>query len=113
MPILMSILLSACAGSPISNLAKGMRNQTHSDMMNSWVGENEEKLIAKWGPPSKSYTLASGAKIIAYDDEWDPCVEKFKIEHSKITQWGSSDCKYSQSSWGQLPKDTPIPKPTL
>lgn len=54
------------------NMLMGNRNKTYNDVNASWVGSTEEQLISKWGPPKNSYTLASGAKIISYENIWGP-----------------------------------------
>ncbi|WP_254924300.1 hypothetical protein [Bordetella genomosp. 4] len=112
----LSSLLAGCTSAQM-NMLTGKRNKTYNDVNATWVGSTEEKLVSKWGPPKKSYTLESGAKIISYEDIWGPissyhvCVEKFMIEKGMVTKWGISGCPARIS--GTLPKDTPIPEPTL
>lgn len=116
--LFLSPLLVACAGTPLGNAVNGQRYETHNDIMASWVGSSEEKLISKWGPPKKSYTLSNGNTIIAYESVWGPvssyhvCSQKFTIQRGIITKWGIDDCK-SLNSGDTLPKNTPIPKPTM
>lgn len=116
-------ILAGCAGSgsPMSNLIYGERRQTTNDVMASWVGEREEKLVASWGPPDNSYTFQSGSKVISYEYIWGvyvgerrQCVQKFMIEGGVVTKWGYSEntCK-SPSKPEALPKDTPVPQPTI
>lgn len=99
------------------SMLTGSRPKTYNDVNAKWVGSTEEQLISKWGPPKKSYTLGSGAKIVSYEDIWGPmsayhvCVEKFMIDKGMVTKWGISDCPARIS--GSVPNDTPIPEPTL
>ncbi|ALM87051.1 hypothetical protein ASB57_17255 [Bordetella sp. N] len=112
----MPTLLAGCTAAQWSSLT-GSRHKTYNDANAVWVGRTEEQLISKWGPPKKSYTLESGAKIVSYEDIWGPmsayhvCSEKFMIEKGVVTKWGISDCPDRIS--GSLPNDTPIPQPTL
>ncbi|MCX5462771.1 hypothetical protein [Alcaligenes parafaecalis] len=112
----LSSLLAACTSAQM-NMLMGVRKQTYNDINAEWVGSTEEALISKWGPPTKSYALESGAKIVSYEHIWGPissysvCVEKFMIEKGVVTKWGISNCPSKAS--GTLPKDTPIPQPTL
>lgn len=48
--IVISQSLLACAS------LSTQRYETLNDLMQSWVGSSEEKLIKKWGLPDKSYT---------------------------------------------------------
>ncbi|WYX50328.1 hypothetical protein WJ977_26135 [Achromobacter xylosoxidans] len=92
--IVLPSLLAGCTSAQM-NMLTGKRNKTYNDVNAPWVGSTEEQLISKWGPPKKSYTLESGAKIISYEDMWGPisayhvCVEKFMIEKGIVTKWGS------------------------
>ncbi|MFY1961593.1 hypothetical protein [Achromobacter xylosoxidans] len=114
--VVLPSLLAGCTSGQM-NMLMGTRNKTYNDVNASWVGATEERLISKWGPPKNSYTLESGAKIVSYEGIWGPisayhvCVEKFMIEKGIVTKWGISDCPSRMS--GTLPKDTPIPQPTL
>ncbi|MDR6539803.1 hypothetical protein [Acinetobacter bereziniae] len=49
--IVISQSLLACAS------LSTQRYETLNDLMQSWVGSSEEKLIKKWGLPDKSYTI--------------------------------------------------------
>ncbi len=114
--VVLSSLLGGCTSGQM-NMLMGTRNKTYNDVNAPWVGSTEEQLISKWGPPKKSYTLERGAKIISYEEIWGhlsayhECIEKFMIEKGVVTKWGISDCPKRIS--GTLPKDTPIPQPTL
>lgn len=114
--VVLPSLLAGCTTGQM-NMLMGTRNKTYNDVNAVWVGSTEEQLISKWGPPKKSYTLESGAKIISYEDIWGPisayhiCSEKFMIEKGMVTKWGISNCPERIS--GTVPKDTPIPQPTL
>jgi hypothetical protein len=114
--IVMSSLLVGCTTSQM-NAITGKRSKTYNDINATWVGSSEEELISKWGPPKKSYTFESGAKIISYEEIWGPmsaysvCVEKFLIEDGQVTKWGLSDCPKRAS--GTVPNGTPVPQPTL
>ena len=91
----------------------GQRLETKNDVMQSWVGKAEERLISKWGPPSRSYALPSGGKIISYNDDWGSCVEKFMLEQGKITKWGYSNCSMHLNRPDKIDKNIPIPQPSL
>lgn len=114
--VVLPALLAGCTASQMSALT-GKRAKTYNDVNAEWVGSTEEQLISKWGPPKKSYTLESGAKIIAYEEIWGPisayhvCSEKFMIEKGMVTKWGISGCPSRMS--GSMPNGTPIPQPTM
>ncbi|WP_434278992.1 hypothetical protein [Acinetobacter sp. CE-15] len=108
--ILISQVLIACAS------VATQRYETLNDLMQSWVGSSEEKLINKWGVPDKSYTLTNGNKIISYETFVHPgryCEEKFMLEKGIIVKWGHSRCDLSFSNAKKISKDIPIPQPTL
>lgn len=119
--LVMSALLAGCAGSPIGNLINNERSETRNDVLASWVGEDEDNLVMKWGPPTGSYTLSSGAKVISYEYVWGVyvgqryhCEEKFLIEKGKVTKWGiGSACQKSGGKGQTLPANVPVPQPTL
>ena len=110
--------LAGCSG-PIYNSISGQRYETYYDQSASWVGETEEKLVSRWGPPKKSYTLSNGATIISYEHIWgyvssyNVCSRKFMIENGIVTRWGVSNCQEIISRKRLVPKDKPIPEPTL
>lgn len=114
--VVLPALLAGCTSAQMSMIT-GKRNKTYNDVNAPWVGSTEEQLVSKWGPPKKSYTLESGARIISYEEIWGPmsayhvCVEKFMIERGVVTKWGLSDCPARIS--GSMPADTPIPQPTM
>ena len=119
--VLVTQLLAGCAGSPIGNMINNERQETRADMMQSWVGESEERLVSKWGPPTNSYTLSSGGKIISYEyvrgiinNTIYRCTEKFRIDDGTVTKWGlSSGCDTRINGGDLISKDIPIPQPTL
>lgn len=39
----------------------------YEEKLNSWVGSPEDNLIQSWGPPTQSYPLDNGDKLITYD----------------------------------------------
>ncbi|MFW1946744.1 hypothetical protein ACG907_02380 [Acinetobacter bereziniae] len=108
--IIISQSLLACAS------LSTQRYETHNDLMQSWVGSSEEKLIKKWGLPDKSYTLTNGGKIISYETFVHPgryCEEKFMLENGIIVKWGHSRCDLNLNNAKKISKDIPIPQPTL
>lgn len=114
--VVLPALLGGCTSSQMSMLT-GKRNKTYNDVNAAWVGSTEEQLVSKWGPPKKSYTLESGARIISYEEIYGPisayhvCVEKFMIEKGMVTKWGISGCPARIK--GTVSNDTPIPQPTM
>lgn len=114
--VVLSSLLAGCTTSQM-NMLTGKRSKTYNDISASWIDSSEEQLISRWGPPKKSYTFESGAKIISYEDIWGPisayhvCEQKFLIEKGVVTKWGISNCPARVN--GTLPNNTPIPQPTL
>ena len=119
--VVSSSLLAGCAGSPLGNMVRGERYETLNDRMESWVGASEEKLISSWGPPDNSYTLSSGAKVIAWEYVWGVylgdrfyCNQKFLIDQQgTVSKWGYSNCRQSVSRPKLISKDIPVPQPTL
>ena len=114
-------VLAGCAGSPIGNLVYGERYETLNDLMQSWVGEPEEKLISKWGPPDNTYRLDNGSKVLSWEHVWGVyvgqrfyCSERFMIDPKGIvSKWGYTHCRKSVSNPKVISKDVPIPQPTL
>ena len=39
----------------------------YEKMLNSWVGSNVDNLVMRWGPPTNSYPLTNGGKVLEYD----------------------------------------------
>ncbi|WP_353172524.1 hypothetical protein [Acinetobacter rudis] len=108
--ILISQVLTACVS------VATQRYETLNDLMQSWIGSSEEKLINKWGLPDKSYTLTNGNKIISYENLVHPgryCDEKFMLEKGIIVKWGHSGCNLKLSNAKKISQDIPIPQPTL
>jgi hypothetical protein len=35
-------------------------------MLNTWVGDSEDNLVSKWGPPQSSYPLSNGGRVLQY-----------------------------------------------
>ena len=50
-----AMLLSGCAST-----AK------YEAKLNTWIGSNEDSLVASWGVPNKTYTLGNGKKALEY-----------------------------------------------
>lgn len=129
----LALVLAGCAGSPLSNMVKQQRYQTTWDIMASWVGASEDKLVTSWGPPENSYTLSDGSKLISYEYTWNTnslheqdfgythpssdyaqCVQKFLIEDGVITKWSASkSCRKNPKGAKLIPSNTPIPRPTM
>ncbi|MBS7457356.1 hypothetical protein [Coralloluteibacterium stylophorae] len=114
MSIAVTAMLAGCAGHPLHNMVTNKRYQTSYDIAASWVGAPEDDLIIKWGPPTNSHVLSSGAELISYDDEWSGCSKKFLVEDGVIAKWGmSSSCSKAVRNAKSIPADLPVPQPTL
>ncbi|WP_323146109.1 hypothetical protein [Pseudomonas marginalis] len=129
--VLSILMLSGCAGSPLSNLVTNQRYQTTSDITASWVGASEDELVTSWGAPKNSHGLSDGnSKIIGYDYVWltngsrsmewgyvpdyARCEQRFMIEKGVVTRWYSSgDCPKRPKGAKLIPGNTPVPQPTL
>jgi hypothetical protein len=35
-------------------------------MLSTWVGDSEDNLVSKWGPPQSSYPLSNGGRVLQY-----------------------------------------------
>ena len=54
-------IVTGCASSP--------PKMTHEQMLNTWIGANTDKLVLKWGLPTRTYTLSDGRKVLEYYEE--------------------------------------------
>ena len=55
------IFLSSCATGPRPNTAN------YEKILNLWVGEQIDKLIAVWGYPEKQFIASNGKKVYVYE----------------------------------------------
>ncbi len=39
----------------------------YETILQSWVGEDADNLVRRWGPPNSSYTLSSGSRLLSYE----------------------------------------------
>lgn len=129
----LALILVGCAGSPLSNMVSQQRYQTTWDVMASWIGSSEDEVVTSWGPPDNSHTLSNGSKLISYEYTWNTnslherdfgythpssdyaqCVQKFLIEEGVITKWNASkSCRKTPKGAKLIPRNTPIPRPTM
>jgi hypothetical protein len=88
-----ALVLSACAASRNNPELKG------------WVGQPESKLIASWGAPDETATLADGGKIDTWTTGWEglqdqfghrrpmTCRKMFTIDaNGTVSRWKLVDC---------------------
>lgn len=114
------ITLSACTLSPTGTMTgSSNRYETHSDIMNAWVGKPEKDLIAHWGEPSEIKQSSSASRIIVYHAQ-NPyilmgCTSVFELEQGKVTKWGYKGCpiRENKKDYKLVPKNTPVPQQTL
>ena len=38
----------------------------YEKLLQTWVGDSEDNLVSKWGPPDSSYALSNGGKVLQY-----------------------------------------------
>jgi hypothetical protein len=38
----------------------------YESILQSWVGDDADNLVRKWGPPNSTYTLGGGGRILSY-----------------------------------------------
>ncbi|MCS6894090.1 MAG: hypothetical protein NZO16_05960 [Deltaproteobacteria bacterium] len=43
---------------------------TYEQKVYPWIGRHVDSLIVSWGPPSHSYDLSDGGKVIQYKKDW-------------------------------------------
>jgi hypothetical protein len=77
--------------------------------MKDWSGWPESKLIASWGAPDQTTTLADGGKIDTWTMQWEglqdqlghrrpiTCRKMFTINASgTVSRWKLADCPVSE-----------------
>lgn len=53
-----SILISACA-----------TTENFEKILDTWVGTNADNLVSQWGPPTSSYSLSDGGRVLEYSNQ--------------------------------------------
>lgn len=56
--VVLLMILSGCA-----------TTANYEKLLNSWVGENVDDLVMKWGPPASTYPLSDGGRVLEYRRE--------------------------------------------
>lgn len=56
--LVVSAFVSACASTA-----------NYERILSSWVGSDVDSLVVKWGPPSNSYPLSNGGKVLEYSSQ--------------------------------------------
>ena len=41
----------------------------YEKILSSWVGSNADNLVMRWGPPSNSYPLSNGGRVLEYSNQ--------------------------------------------
>ena len=41
----------------------------YEKLLSSWVGSNADNLVMRWGPPSNSYPLSNGGRVLEYSNQ--------------------------------------------
>lgn len=52
----------------VAALAGCATTENYEKILQTWVGEHVDALVASWGPPDSSFDLASGGKVITYEE---------------------------------------------
>jgi len=55
--LMISMTIGICSCATTGNYEK---------MLSSWVGVSADRLVSTWGPPSNSYDLTNGGKVLEY-----------------------------------------------
>ncbi len=70
-----------------------------ADVMKSWVGESESKLVSRWGAPDASVQTGDGKRVVTWKTLWNSsgnlytCRRSFTIgAEGKVERWSYSGC---------------------
>jgi hypothetical protein len=64
-----------------------------ADVLNSWIGQDEDELVSSWGIPTATYRLGNGSKLIEYKKltgiyGQNHCTRTFTVSRAgRITNW--------------------------
>ena len=73
---------------------------TTSEVMESWVGSDESKLIEAWGVPDSTMTLADGKKAYTWKRVWS---DKNGVHQGRQTFIVGIDGKVTKWSYENMP----------
>lgn len=62
----MKILCISLALALMFTACGGKAPKTYQSMLNTWEGEHVDKLVIAWGPPTNSFPLTDGGKVLEY-----------------------------------------------
>jgi len=73
---------------------------TTNEIMNSWMGQPEAKLLSSWGVPNNSAVLSDGSKVLTWTTLWNDynyntytCRKTFTINNNGIVAgWSYYGC---------------------
>lgn len=105
--VLLALLLAGCATSA-----------NYSKLLQSWVGSSGDNLVMRWGPPTRSYPLSNGGKVLEYSYQRNIQIGGYTTTVPQTTYnsgtanvhgiRGSSYGTYSGSSTTYVQQTTPI-----
>ena len=56
-----------------------------NELLNSWINNNADSLVASWGSPSSSYTKSDGGQILTYNGKLNRfCKIEFEADSKNI-----------------------------
>ena len=104
---LLLTLLSGCA-----------TTANYEKILNSWVGTSVDNLVMQWGPPSNSYPLSNGGRVLEYDRQrtvqiggYTTMVPETTYNTGTVNAYGTGGSaygNYSGMSTTYVPQTSPV-----
>lgn len=74
-------------------------------ILSSWVGTTTDNLVMLWGPPSNSYPLSNGGRVLEYSNQrniqlggYTTTVPQTTYSSGNVNVYGSGGCAYGNYS---------------
>ena len=90
----------------------------YEKILNSWVGTAADNLVMRWGPPSNSYPLSNGGRVLEYSNQrniqfggYTTTVPQTTYSSGNVNVYGTGGSaygNYSGTSTTYVQKTTPI-----
>lgn len=105
--VVLLLVLSGCA-----------TTANYENILNSWTGSNVDNLVMQWGPPSNSYPLSNGGRVLEYSNQRNIQIGGYTTTVPQTTYnsgnadvygtGGSAYVTYSGSSTTYVQETTPV-----